>query len=297
MATVLLPLPALDFDPTEVAVSWSVLTSWGHDVVFATPEGDPAQADDLMATGRGLDPWGTVPLVRNFPVVGRVLRANADGRRAFAALRHDAGFMSPLRWDAVRGREFAGLLLPGGHRARGMRAYLESPVLQQLVADFFADGKPVAAVCHGVLLAARSNDPATGKSVLSGRRTTALTWQLERTAWAIARRTRSWDPTYYRTYTEAAGQPVGYMSVQQEVTRALAKPEDFVDVPPDAADYRTKTSGRARDTATDRRPAWVVRDGCYISARWPGDVHTFARAFAELLDGEGQGDGEDMGSS
>jgi len=26
-----------------------------------------------------------------------------------------------------------------------------------------------------------------------------------------------------------------------------------------------------------------VRDGNYLSARWPGDVHTFARTFAEML--------------
>ncbi len=38
-----------------------------------------------------------------------------------------------------------------------------------------------------------------------------------------------------------------------------------------------------RDTFDDDRPAFVVRDGNYVSARWPGDVHTFARAFAELL--------------
>ena len=30
-----------------------------------------------------------------------------------------------------------GLLLPGGHQARGMRAYLESSVLRRLVADAF----------------------------------------------------------------------------------------------------------------------------------------------------------------
>jgi hypothetical protein len=33
----------------------------------------------------------------------------------------------------------------------------------------------------------------------------------------------------------------------------------------------------------DARPAFVVRDRNYISARWPGDVHTFAKAFAELV--------------
>ena len=53
MATVLMPLPACDFDPTEVAVSWQVLSAAGHDVVFATPSGQAGRADDLMVTGRG----------------------------------------------------------------------------------------------------------------------------------------------------------------------------------------------------------------------------------------------------
>lgn|GEM_PF-5800448 len=48
----------------------------------------------------------------------------------------------------------------------------------------------VAAICHGVLLATRSVDPATGHSVLYGGRTTAL------------------------TYSEEPGHPSGYMSVQ-----------------------------------------------------------------------------------
>jgi putative intracellular protease/amidase len=289
MATVLLPLPSLDFDPTEVAVSWSVLRERGHRVVFATPDGSPARADDLMVSGRGLDPWGALPGLRRVTLVGRALRANADGRRAFVALCRDAAFLSPVRWDEMheQERDCAGLLLPGGHRARGMRPYLESPVVQRSVVEFFSRGKPVAAVCHGVLVAARSMDPTTGASVLRGRRTTALTWQLERKAWNVARRTRFWDPSYYRTYSEGPGQPEGFMSVQQEVTRALAGPADFLDVPVGAPDYRLKTSGRARDSATDARPAWVVRDGNYISARWPGDVHTFARTFADALDEAG----------
>jgi hypothetical protein len=78
MATVLLPLPSLDFDPTEVAVSWQVLAASGAHVVFATPDGRPAQADDLMVTGRGLDPWGAVPgLLRNLTVG----RARPAGQR------------------------------------------------------------------------------------------------------------------------------------------------------------------------------------------------------------------------
>jgi putative intracellular protease/amidase len=42
-------------------------------------------------------------------------------------------------------------------------------------------------------------------------------------------------------------------------------------------------SGTSRDTWDDDRPAFVVRDGNYVSARWPGDAHTFARLFANVL--------------
>ena len=78
------------------------------------------------------------------------------------------------------------------------------------------------------------------------------------------------------------------MSVQQEVTRTLARLEDFLDVPPDAPDYRRKTGGMVRDTADDDSPAFVVRDGNYVSARWPGDAHTFAKTFAAMLSERGR---------
>ncbi len=283
MATVLMPIPALDFDPTEVAVSWEVLSAAGHDVVFATPSGQIGEADELMVTGRGLDPWGWIPLARNVTLVGRVLRADAAARRAYAALLDDGAFRAPLHWGAARRSTYDALVLPGGHRARGMRAYLESAEVQQMAVDAFGAGKAVGAICHGVLVAARAVDPTTGRSVLHGRRTTALTWALERRASEIARWSRFWDANYYRTYVEERGQRWGDLSVQQEVTRALADPADFVDVEKGTPDSRRKTSGRARDSPTDRRPAWVVRDGSYVSARWPGDAHTFAATVAEVL--------------
>jgi len=283
MATVLVPIPELDFDPTEVAVSWKVLTMLGHQLVFATPNGRPGSADDIMITGRGLDAWGLVPLVRRAPLVGLAMRANADGRRAYAELLRASDFQSPLRWEDAHEHDADGLLLPGGHRARGMRPFLESEVVQQLVLAFFAADKPVAAICHGVLPAARSVDPATGRSVLFGRRTTALTWRLEQKAWRVGRRTRFWDPNYYRTYLEQPGQSSGHLSVQQEVIRALARPEDFLDVPADSPNRKLKTSGLVRDTLDNDGPAWVVRDGNYVSARWPGDVHTFAKTFSQVL--------------
>jgi putative intracellular protease/amidase len=283
MACILIPLPARDFDPSEAAVSWRVLTSAGHHVGFATPDGRPAAADDMILTGQGLDLWGTIPLLRKWPLIGLLLRANRDARKAYAEMIVDPSYLAPQRWDAVDFATSDALLLPGGHRARGMRDFLESKVLQDIVADFFDEAKPVAAICHGVLLAARSISKRTGRSVLHGYQTTALTWALENSAWSVARIMRFWDPNYYRTYLEANGQPKGFMSVQQEVTRSLAAAEDFRDVPKTDPDYRRKTSGLERDSIDNATPAFVVRDRNYVSARWPGDVHTFARTFAGML--------------
>ena len=283
ISKVLIPIPDTDFDPTEVAVSWQVLTGLGHAVVFSTESGRPAAGDDIMLTGRGLDFWSRVPGLGRAVAVGRFLRANRDARAAYARMAESAEYRQPVTWAEARLDDVDGLLLPGGHRARGMRSYLESEVLQRLVSDAFSRGMLVAAVCHGVLLAARSVDPVTGRSVLYGRKTTALTWELERRAWQLARVTRFWDPDYYRTYSEHPGDPVGYMSVEAEVTRALEDPGDFRNVVEGSPDWRVKTSGMARDTATDSRPAFVVDDGTYISARWPGDVHTFAAAVSARL--------------
>jgi len=283
MATVLIPIPDCDFDPTEVAVSWQVLRANGHRVVFATESGTPAVADDIMVTGRGLDFWSKLPVLGAITLVGRVLRANKDARRAYRDMLASAEYQHPSRWAETSLDGIDGLLLPGGHRARGMRSYIDSDVLHRLVVDAFARGVIVGAICHGVLLAARSVDPATGHSVLYGHRTTALTWALERTAWRLSRITRFWDRDYYRTYSEEPGQPSGYMSVQSEVTRALKNPTDFCDVERGSPHYRIKTSGTARDTATDSRAAFVVDDGAYVSARWPGDTHTFANILSQKL--------------
>jgi putative intracellular protease/amidase len=283
MPRVLIPIPSRDFDPTEVAVSWQVLSGFGSDVMFATPDGLPASGDELMLTGEGLDPWGFLPGVRRLVGVGRFLRADTRGRDAYQQLESSAEFRAPTRWEDAEVDSIDGLLLPGGHRARGMREYLESEILQRLVVEAFNRDLPIGAICHGVLLVARSIDPTTGRSILFGRKTTALTWSLEARAWRVTRITRFWDPNYYRTYRERPRQPAGYMSVEGEVTRALAQPQDFLDVEPGTPAFKLKTSGRARDTFHDESPAFVVQDGSYVSARWPGDTHTFARRLADVL--------------
>jgi putative intracellular protease/amidase len=281
---VLVLLPARDFDPTEVAVTWETLVREGHTVAFATPDGLPAVADTLMLSGEGLDLWGRIPGHKKIKLLGLLLRANSAARSAYQKLQLDPAFLQPGTYFDLDVHAYDGLVLPGGHRPRGMRQFLEEPLLQNFVASFFDTGKPVGAICHGVLLAARSRSARTRKSVLYGRKTTALTWKLERTAWSTMKYFgRWWDPAYYRTYTEQRGEAPGYRSVEAEVTRTLRSPEDFCDVPTGARHRFRKTSGLFRDTPRDSRPAWVTRDGNYVSARWPGDVHCFAATFAAVL--------------
>src|SRR3546814_14237102 len=80
MAHIFFPLPSRDFDPTEVGVTWRVLTAAGHGVSFATPDGKAGAADPIMTTGRGLDTGHPNPLIGRHAVSGRRLRANKDSK-------------------------------------------------------------------------------------------------------------------------------------------------------------------------------------------------------------------------
>jgi len=244
MARVLVPLPDRDFDVTEVAVPWKLLGEAGHDVVFATEAGATPACDPLLITG----------------VVFGQLGARPEPIAFYRELERAPAFVSPIAWRDVSPDRFDALLLAGGH-APGMRQYLGSEVVQALTAAFFATTKPIAAICHGVLVAARSRR-ADGHSVLHGTRTTCLPKYMERAAFLSTfwRRGR-----YYRTYPAY---------VEDEVRAALARPDDFERGP------RTLS---ARGTRDDHAHAFVVEDGRYVSARWPGDAYLFAHKLIERL--------------
>jgi protease I len=61
----------------------------------------------------------------------------------------------------VRPEQYDGLLLPGGRAPEYMRMY---PELEPIVRHFFEADKPVAAMCHGVLLMTRYG-LATGRKM------------------------------------------------------------------------------------------------------------------------------------
>ena len=234
---------------------WRVLSEAGHACVFATPDGAPAQADQRMLRGSDLG------------LLAPMLRAQAAAVADHDRMARSPDYRAPIAWSEIAGslaaNRFDAVLLPGGH-APGMREYLESPLLQAAVSTFFERELPVAAICHGTVLAARSRvtrGDNTGRSVLYGRRTTGLTRQLEMLAWRLTRH-RLGD--YYRTYPQ---------TVQDEVAAALRSPLDFRAGPP----------ALLRDSDRLRRVGFTVRDGRYLSARWPGDAHRFAHELVGML--------------
>lgn len=63
------------------------------------------------------------------------------------------------------------------------------------------------------------------------------------------------------------------MSVEDEVKSLLKSPAQFERGP----------APLGRDAPDRLERGFVVRDGNYVSARWPGDAHRFATEFMTLL--------------
>lgn len=234
MAKIVMPLPDRDFDVTEVAVPWKIFTREGHEVVFATEKGETPAADPLLLDG----------------VLFGQLGAEPEPKAFYRELEKDNAFVKPQTWSVIDDR-FDGLFLPGGH-APGMRQYLGSEDLQARVLRFFQSNKPVAAICHGVLVAARAG-------ALKDKKTTCLPKYMERsayflTAWKLGR--------YYRTYDAY---------VEDEVRAACSAFE------------RGPVHLFSRGTDASDAAAFVVEDGPYLSARWPGDAYAIAKRFLEKL--------------
>jgi protease I len=228
-------------------VTWKILTENNIGVTFATPDGKSAKGDESMLSGRELGIWSGI------------LKADYNGVNSYNKMVQSKEFQNPVRWFDVKAGNFDGIILPGGHAPR-MKHYLESEILQNLIAEFFKSKKLIGAICHGVVLASRSKRP-DGKSILYGYKVTALLKTQELIAWAL---TFLWLKNYYRTYSE---------TVQGEVTQSLAQPKDFL---------AGKTPLR-RDSPENLEPGFTVEDRNLITARWPGDAHKFGNKLVEYL--------------
>ena len=232
---VIIPLPDRDFDTTEVSIPWKHFVEAGLDVTYSTETGKMGQTDPRLLTG----------------VIFGQLGAKPDAIAAYRELEKIEAFRHPIPYESIDTQEYDLLLLSGGH-AKGMRQYLESKVVQDKALEFFKQNKVVGAICHGVLVLARTIDPETGRSVLYGRRLTGLTKRLERAGYYLT----SWRlGDYYRTYPEY---------VEDETVKVLKQRSDFM------------------QGGSMRKP-FVVEDGNLITARYPEDAHLFAQKLVDRL--------------
>lgn len=233
---ILIPLPDHDFDPTESATPWKMCTERGWKVHFATEHGNVPAADHRLLKGPLLGPLGAGP----------------KALKAYRQMTQDPAYQHPIPYADIQPAQYVGLILPGGH-APGMKQYLESPVLQEKVFQFWKQGAVIGAICHGVLVAARTIDPETGRSILYGSKVTALTRDLEMagfalTFWLLGRR--------YRTYP---------CYVADEVRGVLERPQDF-------------------QVGRSMLVPFAYRDGRLVTARWPLDATLFTRLFIQNID-------------
>jgi len=192
------------------------------------------------------DPRLLPELVRGPPGAG------PKGLADYQAMTSTVEYHNPIKYSSINVANYDALLLAGGH-APGMKQFLDSKVLHEKTAQFVRQDKCVGAICHGVLLLARSADPDTGKSVIYNHRITSLTRLLERigyasTFWLLGRRFRT-DDAY----------------VEDEVRAALRDPRQY---------------------STGLIPfPHVVVDRSLVTARyWLFDALAYANKFAEVVE-------------
>lgn len=246
---ILIPLPSYGFDPTEAAIPWKLFSRAGFNVFFTTPKGTKADCDSIMLTGKGLGIW------RN------LLKARKDAVIAYEEMYKNENYCKPLSYDQINPDEYDMIFLPGGHDKR-VKEYLESAILQSIIPQFFTPDKFVGAVCHGVLLLARSINPASNKSVLYDYKTTSLLKSQEKLAYYL---TKFWLGDYYLTYPET--------TIEDEVISVLKDKNQFLH----------GNFPIFRDTPDHLKYGFTVRDRNYFSARWPGDIYTLSFSLIQTI--------------
>jgi putative intracellular protease/amidase len=231
---ILMPLPDEGYDPTEASIPWKECHERGWQVTISTENGKPSQADHHRLQG---------------PLPG-LISAGEKARAAHQMMTQDASYQHPLPYSEIVVGQYHGLILPGGD-ALPMRQYFESTILREKVLQFWQQGRLVGAICHGVLVLARTVDPQTNKSILYGHKLTAPPKSLDRFGYQMDR----WLIRHgYIMYPRC---------VSDEVRDCLQNPQDLL--------------------ATSILSPFVVVDGNLVTSRWYMDAGLFAKRFADEL--------------
>jgi putative intracellular protease/amidase len=202
----------------ELAEPFYALTGAGAEVTLASTIGGPVP----------VDPGSVKPLGQNEPAVDRMLNDEALQR----------GITHTHRVDELSMKDFDAVFFPGGHGT--MWDLPKSEGVRRIVEEADAQGKVIAAVCHGVagLVTALRPD---GEPVISGRRINSFTDSEERAAglanvvpFLLESRLRTlgakfengpdWQPFAVRDGTLITGQnPRSSLQVAELVIEALQK--------------------------------------------------------------------------
>jgi putative intracellular protease/amidase len=266
--TILIPLPDTDVDAGETALPWKIYKQfYGFDVKFSTENGKKAQVDLIPLDGTGLDSIMSV-IFRIFPFMHETVIKDYTKE-----MEQDPSFINPIKWADLDMTKFDAVWIPGGH-AQGMRHLLGSTVIQQKMSEFWELKKPVAAVCHGVILLARTIDKNTGKSVLFNRKTTSVSNYMERLAQLVT----TWKMgNYYKTYDEMTEDEVK-RAVFNAKTVKEANDQNMIKMLYDAGPMNF-----SKGSLEDPFKGFVVEDENYISGRLPADVPLLAHRLAYKL--------------
>jgi len=230
-----MPLPDRGFDPTEASIPWKACVTQGWKVTISTEHGSIAEADLYKLKG---------------PLPG-LMSAGANAQAAYQEMTKDSSYLKPIPYNEIKAEAYQALLLPGGD-ALGMRQYLDNQELRSKVFQFWQQGKLIGAMCHGVLVLARTIDPQTGRSVLYGHKVTAPPKTLDRFAfqfdnWLLKRG--------YIMYSSCAA---------DEVRACLEHAEDLASGPGFLTPY-------------------AISDGNLVTSRWYHDAEVFADRFTSEL--------------
>jgi len=252
---ILMPLPRYGFDPSEVTIAWKTFTDIGINVTFATPTGQQSAADQLVLDGYCFGLMKAIPEVQ----------------QNYLLLLQSLSFISPISYEQIEIEEYDGLYLTGGHDVQ-MLSYLDNALLHKKIVQYWSltPPRPIAAVCHGVLLLARCQQDKlfNGKgSILQGKKVTCVRSFMERMAYFLS---SAQYGSYHLSTTNGD-------YTENEVRQAVGNDMYFVE----GSNNYLQLIWIGNNE--DHTKAHIVEDGNLLTARWPADVWFLAKRFAVKL--------------
>lgn len=279
---ILFPLPVGGFDPTEVAVPWKILTQRGHQVTFATPQGQVSTgADQHVLQG----------------LLGGLIQVFPQPYQDYLDMIQSEEYLHPISFhdlihaenENIRINQFDGVFIGGGHHPV-MSTLLNAHVLHEAVRHYWTLNKPVAAVCHGVLVLSRA-----GIFNTYTLNTTAVPRYLEAQGYLLTKYLAGMGDyqlsTTLQRYTQDEIEDAIYKGITQTPFDAPQQQHDDASNTSQSTPTSHFISGPYDLLAPlmpgslhDHTHAFIVEDNHYLSGRFWGDAYLLALRFAAKVE-------------